>query len=120
MTRRSRRSITVHPADDRDDEPLDAVADSRPSRTARKNASEELQNVGAGLVALRSNALAELDLPERLADAIAEAKRLTSFGAQRRQLQYIGKLMRKLDPEAIDAIRAALDAAQPGRRPARD
>jgi ribosome-associated protein len=94
-----------------------AVAET-PSRTARKNSSEELQKVGEALLGLRPNQLAGLDLPERLSDAIAEAKRLTSFGAKRRQMQFIGKLMRRLDPETLDAVNAAL-RAEGGERAAR-
>jgi ribosome-associated protein len=48
-------------------------------------------------------------LPEQLEDAVAEARRLTSFGAKRRQAQFIGKLMRKLDEESVAAIRKALE-----------
>jgi ribosome-associated protein len=82
--------------------------DEGPSRTARKNTSEELQRLGEQLVLLRPARLAALTLPERLQEALAEAKRLTNFGAQRRQGQYIGKLMRQLDPESLEAIRKAL------------
>ena len=57
---------------------------------------------------LRSEQLAALALPERLEEAIAEARRLTSFGAKRRQTLFIGKLMRKLDEEQVAAIREAL------------
>ena len=57
---------------------------------------------------LRAERLAELALPERLQDAIVEAKRLKSFGAKRRQAQYIGKILRKLDEEMLAAIRKAV------------
>ena len=49
-----------------------------------------------------------LALPERLVEAIAEAKRITNFEGKRRQMQFIGKLMRLQEPETHDAIRAAL------------
>jgi ribosome-associated protein len=91
-----------------------------PSRTARKNASTELQKTGEALLALRPERLAQLDLPERLHDAIVEAKRLTQFGAKRRQMQFIGKLMRKLDPDVLEAVEMALRATEPGRRAPRD
>jgi ribosome-associated protein len=90
-------------------------ADS-PSRTARKNASAELQKVGEELTNLRPELLAGLDLPERLHDAIVEAKRLTNFGAKRRQLQFVGKLMRKLEPAVLESVHAALRVGQPGDR----
>ena len=77
-------------------------------RSARKRASHELTRLGGELLTLRSEQLAALALPERLEEAIAEARRLTSFGAKRRQTQFIGKLMRKLDEEQVAAIRKAL------------
>jgi ribosome-associated protein len=50
-----------------------------------------------------------LTLPDWLEEAIVEARRLTSFGAQRRQAQFVGKLMRKLDEEPLAAIRKELE-----------
>jgi ribosome-associated protein len=55
-----------------------------------------------------------LDLPEKLVSALDEAKRITDFGARRRHLQYIGKLMRQLEPETLQAARAALDVQHQG------
>jgi len=81
-----------------------------PSRTARKNASHELQRLGEELLELRGDRLAALELPERLAEAVAEAKRLTSFGARRRQTRFIGKLMRGLEAEELAAIRKAVSS----------
>ena len=78
------------------------------SRTALKKASERLQEVGEELLAAREDLLAELPLPEELKDAIFDARELTSFGAKRRQTKFIGKLMRRLDAEALEAVRAAL------------
>jgi ribosome-associated protein len=66
-------------------------------RSARKRASHELTQLGEELLRLRAAQIAALALPERLEDAVAEARRLTSFGAKRRQAQFIGKLLRKLD-----------------------
>jgi ribosome-associated protein len=94
-----------HPPLDEIDEP----ADDGPSRTQRKNASLELTQLGEQLVDLRAQRLAELTLPERLQDAVDEAKRLKSFGAKRRQAGYIGKLLRKLDEETLAAIRKAVE-----------
>lgn len=62
-----------------------------------------LQALGEALVELPENRLASLDLPERLADAIAAAKRIRGFEAKRRQMQYIGRLMRDTDPAPIAA-----------------
>ena len=64
-----------------------------------------LQDLGEALVALDPDRLASLDLPEKLADAIRSARTITRHEAKRRQLQYIGKLMRDVDP---DPLRAAL------------
>ena len=54
--------------------------------------------------------LAALALPERLEEAIAEARRLTSFGAKRRQVLFIGKLMRQLDEEMLPPFASAVRA----------
>lgn len=61
----------------------------------------ELQAIGEQLVELDSKQIAELDLPEILVDAIHEAKQLTKHEAKRRQMQYIGKLMRNIDAAPI-------------------
>jgi ribosome-associated protein len=81
----------------------------RPSRSARKREAEAAQKLGVRLTGLRAGQLAELELPEELRAAIAEAKRLTSRSALGRQNQYIGRLMRDIDPEPILRI---LDAAK--------
>jgi ribosome-associated protein len=77
-------------------------------RSARKRASHELTKLGEELVTLRPEQRMALSLPERLEEAIVEARRLKSFGAQRRQAQFIGKLLRTLDEESVAAIRKAL------------
>lgn len=81
-----------------------------PSRTARKHAAKELQDVGEQLLDLRPELLDALPVPDALREAVVDAKRITSFGARRRQLQLIGKLMRRLEPEALDAVRDTLRA----------
>ena len=81
--------------------------DRRPSKTQRKKAMHELRDLGAELVDLSDERLAAIELPERLRDAVMDARRITAHGARRRQMQYIGKIMRKVDAEPI---RAALDA----------
>ena len=88
--------------------PDEAEQDAEPSRSARKRASHEIERLGEELVELRADRLATLELPERVAEAVAEAKRLTSFGARRRQARFIGKLMRGLEPEELAAIRKAV------------
>jgi ribosome-associated protein len=79
-----------------------------PSRTQLKEASERLQELGEDLLTLRPDLFAGLPLPEKLRDAIAEAGRITNFEALRRQKQFIGKLMHRLDDEALAAVAAAL------------
>jgi ribosome-associated protein len=80
-----------------------------PTRTDLKRESTELQKLGEDLLTLRADYLARLDLPEKLVDAVAECKRITNFEGIRRQMQFIGKLMRKLEDSKHDAIRAALE-----------
>lgn len=80
----------------------------QPSRTRRKQDDQALQDLGEALVAVSPEKLAELDLPERLRDAIAVARGISRFGALRRQMQYIGRLMR--EEGDADTIRAWLDA----------
>ncbi len=77
-----------------------------PSKTRRKQAMHALQDLGEALVALDAKRLAELDLPERLVDAVTEARGIRAHEGRRRQLQYVGKLMRDVDPAPI---RAALE-----------
>jgi ribosome-associated protein len=81
------------------------------SKTDLKRESTELQSLGEDLLTLRKGLLTKLDLPDKLLDAVAEAKRITNFEGKRRQMQFIGKLMRLLQvasPGALDAIKAAL------------
>jgi ribosome-associated protein len=85
----------------------DEVALHRPSKTQLKQQSLELQELGHALAELPDERLRTLDLPERLRDAISEFKRTRSHEGRRRQLQYVGKLMRGVDPEPL---RAAVDA----------
>lgn len=87
---------------------LDAAdsIDTAPSKTRRKKDMQALQDLGATLVGLDAAKLRALDLPERLADAIAQARSITRHEARRRQLQYVGRLMRDVDP---GPLRAALE-----------
>jgi len=78
------------------------------SRTDLKRESTELQKVGEDLLTLRADLMARLDLSEKLKDAVAEAKRITNFEGKRRQMQYIGKMMRRLDPATLETVRTAL------------
>ena len=77
------------------------------SKTQRKKEMHELQALGVELVELAESQIVGLALPEGLREAVLDAKRITSHAAKRRQLQYIGRLMRDVDPAPI---RAQLDA----------
>lgn len=79
------------------------MQDEIPSKTRKKQAMHELQALGAALVGLPDGSLAAISLPDSLAQAITEMRRITSREGKRRQLQYIGRLMRDLDPEPIRA-----------------
>ncbi len=78
------------------------------SRTDLKRQSTELQQLGQQLLSLRADLMARLNLSEVLADAVLQARRITSFEGKRRQLQFIGKLMRQQDESVLASIRAAL------------
>lgn len=73
------------------------------SKSERKRQAKHLQNLGARLTELRADELEALALPPRLAEAIADYQRFPSFEARRRQLQFIGKLMRDVDADAIES-----------------
>lgn len=73
-----------------------------PSKSSRKREMQALQDLGEQLVALSPERLKKVPLPETLYEAIRAAQGF-KMEARRRQLQYIGKLMRKIDPEPIQA-----------------
>lgn len=72
------------------------------SKSQRKKDMLALQKIGESLIKLTEEQLVTIDLPDNLLTAIQHMKSLTSNEAKRRQLQYIGKLMRQLDPESIE------------------
>jgi ribosome-associated protein len=84
------------------------VQDDFVSKTRRKREMLELQALGAALVALPEAQLGRMALGQPLLEAVLEAKRINSHEAKRRQLQYIGRLMREVDPEPIRAELAAI------------
>ncbi|GAK57448.1 hypothetical protein U27_04415 [Candidatus Vecturithrix granuli] len=71
------------------------------SRTQIKNEMKALQELGERLVAFSPEALEQIDMPENLREAVLFAQKIPSREALRRQLQYIGGLMRTVNPEAI-------------------
>jgi ribosome-associated protein len=80
----------------------DSDAGERPSRSARKRTAESLQALGVRLIQIRDAELEALALPDELRDAVREARRMGNTPAQARQRQYIGRLMRQLDPAPIE------------------
>src|ERR1700727_1580715 len=75
--------------------------EQRLSKSARKREAASLQELGVKLSALPDQEIKALDLPENLFVALRDLRRLPSHGAQVRQRQYIGKLMRQIDPEPV-------------------
>ena len=73
------------------------------SKTKKKQQSHALQKLGVELVELSKDRLASMDLSETLREAIREAQRITAHEGRRRQMQYIGRLMRDTDPAPIQA-----------------
>ena len=77
------------------------------SKTRRKQQMEDLQTLGEELVALSSDRVKKIDIPENLRDAVKEAQRMTRLDeARHRQMQYIGKLLRDVEVEPIVAALA--------------
>src|ERR1700744_955044 len=75
--------------------------EQRLSKSARKREAASLQELGVKLSELPDQEIEALDLPENLFIALRDLRRLPTHGAQVRQRQYIGKLMRKIDPEPV-------------------
>jgi len=72
------------------------------SRTRKKNEDRALKRLGEQLVALPVGQLETMELPDELLTAIEFARKIRSHGARRRQIQYIGVLMRLIDPQPIE------------------
>src|SRR5262249_13952355 len=80
------------------------------SKSQRKRQAKGLQDVGAALVKLSKEQLARIDMPENLREALLDCKRFTKHEALRRQMQYIGKIMRDIDAGPIAAQLALIEA----------
>ena len=93
-----------------DDHDIDD-APAPPSKSQRKRESSALQDLGRALVKLPEDRVRRLDLPDTLRAAVLEAQRIQSHGALRRQMQYIGKLMRDVDADPIAGQLAELRGA---------
>lgn len=110
-------------------EPRDNFADGdhgnderpgRPSKSRLKREMDALQSLGEQLVAVKPERLAKIDMPEKLREALRDAQRFSNkHEAKRRQLQYVGRLMRDVDPaplqaalDEINGVSAAANARQ--------
>jgi ribosome-associated protein len=91
---------------DRRPDEADTAEEGR-SKSARKRAAHAAQDLGEALIGLKDAELDALELPERLREALREARRIGSRAGLARQRQYIGKLMREIDPQPIRATLAA-------------
>jgi ribosome-associated protein len=98
------------------EEPSDASAIpawlTRPSKTRRKKDSHDLQHLGEALVAMPDGRLVDLPMDESLLDAIRQYRVTRTHEGRRRQMQYIGKLMRRNDPEPLREAVAAMQLGQ--------
>lgn len=106
MTRKTR----IQPIEPATPEFDDDLAYARPSKSQLKREMHALQVLGAELVELPKDALKRMPMPEDLADAVLAARRITDHEGKRRQMQYIGRVMRSLTEQETDALRAALEA----------
>jgi ribosome-associated protein len=79
----------------------------RPSRSARKRNAEAVQRLGERLLGLKPQQLRQLELPPLLLECLLETQALRSRSAHARARQYIGRLMRGIDPVPIERALAA-------------
>ncbi len=84
------------------------MTETKPSKSARKREYLALQKLGEELITLKQSDLYSLPLDDDLRLAVTEARQIKARGALRRQKQYIGKLMRHIDPEPLRSELAKL------------
>ncbi len=117
MTRRGKPRGS-QPVVNSGDEPEENLEDRAPSKTALKAQAHDLRQLGLELSELPKDRLAATPMPDDLREAISQYRRTSARGAKRRQLQYIAKILRGIDPEPLRAAVAdfahgrATDAAQ--------
>ena len=99
-----------------DQDRYDPAAPAPPSKSQRKREATASQEVGEHLVRLTPAQLKQIPLSDELLAAVRLAQTITQRGGRKRQLQYIGKLMRRLDEAEMAAIRAALVTVLPSGR----
>ncbi len=85
------------------------------SRTRKKNEARALQHLGEQLVALPDGLLETMELPDELLTAIEFARKIKRHGARRRQIQYIGALMRHIDPQPIETALELIRSGNSGK-----
>lgn len=102
-SRSSLQPTTVKPQNTSTDQP---GPEERVSKSRRKRDSRDLQALAAELTGLPREQLESLPLPEQLLEAIAAARTISRHGARKRQIKYIGGVLRALD---VEPIRAALE-----------
>lgn len=82
----------------------------RPSKSQLKRDMTALQKLGAELVAAPSDRVKRVPMPEDVLEAILECQQITDHEGRRRQMQYVGKKMRTLEPEEVAIIQTAIDS----------
>lgn len=82
----------------------------RPSKSELKRQMEELQKLGAQLVAEPRDRVKRVPMPDEVKDAILMCQTITNHEGRRRQLQYVGKMMRTLSDEEVAVIQRTIDS----------
>jgi ribosome-associated protein len=93
-----------------DDESYEMESPRPPSKSQLKREATALQDLGEAVVKLSATQLKQMPLSDELLAAVKAAQAMPQRGAHKRQLQFIGKLMRGLDEAEVEAIRTALAA----------
>ena len=100
-----------------EDEDVAEQGSERLSRSERKRRAEALQKLGVRLSGLKAAQLHRLKLPPALLDALMEAQRLRSRAALARQRQFIGRLMRDLEPAILEQAEAQFIVGRDAKMP---
>lgn len=95
---------------------IEEIDDDRPSKTQRKNEALAITDLGRQLVELNNAQLAKVPLPADLMELVRESRQVTAHIARKRQLQFLGKQLRRIDTEEIQAALERI--LTPGRQEA--
>ena len=90
---------------------MNETFDDRPSKSQLKRDAQDLRRLGDRMVAMKAEELASLPLPERVREAVMEARAMRSHGARKRQSMFIGKLLRDTDVARRDEAARGLVAS---------